>query len=132
MSKRETLEIRSSSDIVHVRQQVRAWAIAMGFGLVDQTKIVTAASELARNTVDYGKGGTVTLETLQLGTRKGLRLTFEDKGPGIPDLELAMTDGYTSNQGLGLGLSGSKRLMHEFEIVSKVGKGTRIAIVRWR
>ncbi|MEG3986395.1 anti-sigma regulatory factor [Microcoleus sp. S28C3] len=132
MSKRETLEIRSSSDIVHVRQQVRAWAIAMGFGLVDQTKIVTAASELARNTVDYGKGGTVTLEILQLGTRKGLRLTFEDKGPGIPDLELAMTDGYTSNQGLGLGLSGSKRLMHEFEIVSKVGKGTKIVIVRWR
>ncbi|MEG4008016.1 anti-sigma regulatory factor [Microcoleus sp. Pol11C1] len=132
MSKREILEIRSSSDIVHVRQQVRAWAVAMGFGLLDQTKIVTAASELARNTVDYGKGGTVTLEMLQLGTRKGLRLIFEDKGPGIPDIELALTDGYTSNHGLGLGLSGSKRLMHEFEIVSKVGKGTRIAIVRWR
>jgi serine/threonine-protein kinase RsbT len=132
MSKRETLEIRSSSDIVHVRQQVRTWAVAMGFGLVDQTKIVTAASELARNTVDYGKGGTVTLEMLELGTRKGLRLIFEDKGPGIPDIELAMTDGYTSDRGLGLGLSGSKRLMHEFEIVSKVGKGTKIAIVRWR
>jgi serine/threonine-protein kinase RsbT len=132
MSKRETLEIRSSSDIVHVRQQVRTWALEMGFGLVDQTKIVTAASELARNTVDYGKGGTVTLEMLQLGTRKGLRLIFEDKGPGIPDIELAMTDGYTSDRGLGLGLSGSKRLMHEFEIVSKVGKGTKIAIVRWR
>jgi serine/threonine-protein kinase RsbT len=132
MSKRETLEIRSSSDIVHVRQQVRSWAVAMGFGLVDQTKIVTAASELARNTVDYGKGGTVTLEMLQLGTRKGLRLIFEDKGPGIPDIELAMTDGYTSDRGLGLGLSGSKRLMHEFEIVSQVGKGTKIAIVRWR
>ncbi|MEG4350962.1 anti-sigma regulatory factor [Microcoleus sp. LAD1_D5] len=132
MSKRETLEIRSSSDIVHVRQQVRTWAVAMGFGLLDQTKIVTAASELARNTVDYGKGGTVTIETLQLGPRKGLRLIFEDKGPGIPDIELAMTDGYTSNNGLGLGLSGSKRLMHEFEIVSKVGKGTKIAIVRWR
>ena len=132
MSKRETLEIRSSSDIVHVRQQVRTRAVAMGFGLVDQTKIVTAASELARNTVDYGKGGTVTLEMLQLASRKGLRLIFEDKGPGIPDIELAMTDGYTSNQGLGLGLSGSKRLMHEFEIVSQVGKGTKIAIVRWR
>jgi serine/threonine-protein kinase RsbT len=132
MSKRETLEIRSSSDIVHVRQQVRTWAVAMGFGLVDQTKIVTAASELARNTVDYGKGGTVTLEMLQLASRKGLRLIFEDKSPGIPDIELAMTDGYTSNQGLGLGLSGSKRLMHEFEIVSQVGKGTKIAIVRWR
>lgn len=132
MSKRETLEIRSSSDIVNVRQQVRTWAVAMGFGLVDQTKIVTAASELARNTVDYGKGGTVTLETIQSGKRTGLRLIFEDKGPGIPDLELAMTDGYTSDRGLGLGLSGSKRLMHEFEIVSKVGKGTKIAIVRWR
>ena len=132
MSKRETLEIRSSSDIVHVRQQVRSWAVAMGFGLVDQTKIVTAASELARNTVDYGKGGTVTLEMLESASRKGLRLIFEDKGPGIPDIELAMTDGYTSNHGLGLGLSGSKRLMHEFEIVSKVGKGTKIAIVRWR
>ncbi|MEG3905869.1 anti-sigma regulatory factor [Microcoleus sp. B4-C5] len=132
MSKRETLEIRSSSDIVHVRQQVRTWAVAMGFGLLDQTKIVTAASELARNTVEYGKGGTVTLETLQLGNRKGLKLIFEDKGPGIPDIELAMTDGYTSNHGLGLGLSGSKRLMHEFEIVSKAGKGTKIAIVRWR
>jgi serine/threonine-protein kinase RsbT len=132
MSKRETLEIRSSADIVHVRQQVRTWAVEIGFGLVDQTKIVTAASELARNTVDYGKGGTVTLETLQSGSRKGLRLVFEDKGPGIIDINLAMTDGYTSNHGLGLGLSGSKRLMHEFEIISKVGKGTKITIVRWK
>ncbi|MGB3266654.1 MAG: anti-sigma regulatory factor [Microcoleus sp.] len=132
MSKRETLEIRSSSDIVQVRQQVRTLAVAMGFGLLDQTKIVTAASELARNTVDYGKGGTVTLETIESGKRKGLRLIFEDKGPGIPDIELAMTDGYTSDRGLGLGLGGSKRLMHEFEIASKVGKGTKIAIVRWR
>lgn len=132
MSKRETLEIRSSSDIVYVRQKVRTWATEIGFGLVDQTKIVTAASELARNTVDYGKGGTVTLETLQSGSRKGLRLIFEDKGPGIPDIELAMTDGYTSSHGLGLGLSGTKRLMHEFDIVSQVGEGTRIAIARWR
>jgi serine/threonine-protein kinase RsbT len=132
MSKRETLEIRSSSDIVYVRQKVRTWAVEIGFGLVDQTKIVTAASELARNTVDYGKGGTVTLETLQSGSRKGLRLIFEDKGPGIPDIELAMTDGYTSSNGLGLGLSGTKRLMHEFDIVSQVGEGTRIAIARWR
>lgn len=120
MSKRETLEIRSSSDIVNVRQQVRTLAVAMGFGLVDQTKIVTAASELARNTVDYGKGGTVTLETIQSGKRTGLRLIFEDKGPGIPDIELAMTDGYTSNRGLGLGLSGSKRLMHELDRKSVV------------
>ncbi|NJL67392.1 MAG: anti-sigma regulatory factor [Microcoleus sp. SM1_3_4] len=132
MSKRETLEIRSSSDIVYVRQKVRTWAVEIGFSLVDQTKIVTAASELARNTVDYGKGGTVTLETLQSGSRKGLRLIFEDKGPGIPDIELAMTDGYTSSNGLGLGLSGTKRLMHEFDIISRVGEGTRIAIARWR
>lgn len=132
MSKRETLEIRSSSDIVYVRQKVRTWATEIGFSLVDQTKIVTAASELARNTVDYGKGGTVTLETLQSGSRKGLRLIFEDKGPGIGDIELAMTDGYTSGRGLGLGLSGTKRLMHEFDIVSQVGEGTRIAIARWR
>lgn len=132
MSKCETLEIRSSSDIVYVRQKVRSWAVEMRFGLVDQTKIVTAASELARNTVDYGKGGTVTLEMLQSGSRKGLRLIFEDSGPGIPDIDLAMTDGYTSGQGLGLGLSGSKRLMHEFEIVSRVGEGTKIAIVRWK
>ncbi|MGL5062724.1 MAG: anti-sigma regulatory factor [Microcoleus sp.] len=132
MSKREILEIRSSSDIVYVRQKVRTWAVEIGFGLVDQTKIVTAASEIARNTVDYGKGGTVTLETLRSGNRKGLRLIFEDKGPGIPDIELAMTDGYTSSHGLGLGLSGTKRLMHEFDIVSQVGEGTRIAIARWR
>jgi serine/threonine-protein kinase RsbT len=132
MSKRETLEIKSSSDIVYVRQKVRTWAVDIGFGLVDQTKIVTAASELARNTVDYGKGGTVTLETLQSGNRKGLRLIFEDRGPGIPDIELAMTDGYTSSHGLGLGLSGTKRLMHEFDIISQVGEGTRIAIARWR
>jgi serine/threonine-protein kinase RsbT len=132
MSKRETLEIRSSSDIVHVRQKVRSWTVEMRFSLVDQTKIVTAASELARNTVDYGKGGTVTLEMLQLGSRKGLRLIFEDNGPGIPDMALAMTDGYTSGQGLGLGLSGSKRLMHEFEIISKVGNGTKITIIRWK
>ncbi|MCU0540563.1 MAG: anti-sigma regulatory factor [Oscillatoriaceae cyanobacterium Prado104] len=132
MSKRETVEIRSSSDIVYVRQKVRTWAVEIGFSLVDQTKIVTAASELARNTVDYGKGGTVTLETLQSGSRKGLRLIFEDQGPGIPDIPLAMTDGYTSSNGLGLGLSGTKRLMHEFDIISQVGKGTQITIARWR
>jgi serine/threonine-protein kinase RsbT len=115
-----------------VRQKVRTWAVEIGFSLVDQTKIVTAASELARNTVDYGKGGTVTLETLQSGSRKGLRLIFEDQGPGIGDIELAMTDGYTSSNGLGLGLSGTKRLMHEFDIISRVGEGTRITIARWR
>ncbi len=132
MLEREIVEIRSSSDVVMVRQKVRSLAVELKFSLVDQTKIVTAASELARNTVDYGKGGTVTLEVLNVSTRKGLRLTFEDSGPGIPDIDLAMKDGYTTGNGLGLGLSGAKRLMHEFEIASEVGKGTRVTITRWR
>lgn len=128
----EIVEIRSSSDVVVVRQKVRSLAVELKFSLVDQTKIVTAASELARNTVDYGKGGTVTMEVLNVGIRKGLRLTFSDNGPGIPDIDLALTDGYTTGSGLGLGLSGAKRLMHEFEIISEVGKGTRVTITRWR
>ena len=132
MLEREIVEIASSSDVVMVRQKVRSLAVELKFSLVDQTKIVTAASELARNTVDYGKGGTVTLEVLNVSTRKGLRLTFEDSGPGIPDIDLAMKDGYTTGNGLGLGLSGAKRLMHEFEIASEVGKGTRVTITRWR
>jgi serine/threonine-protein kinase RsbT len=132
MLEREIVEIRSSSDVVVVRQKVRSLAVELKFSLVDQTKIVTAASELARNTVDYGKGGTVTLEVLNMGIRKGLRLTFSDSGPGIPDIDLAMQDGYTTGGGLGLGLSGAKRLMHEFEIASEVGKGTHVTITRWR
>jgi len=128
----ETMPIRSSSDVVLVRQAVRAWAVAQGLGLVDQTKIVTAASELARNTVDYGGGGTVRLEALQEGARRGLRLTFEDEGPGIPDIARALTDGYTTGNGMGLGLSGSKRLVNEFDIWSEVGKGTRVTVTRWR
>ncbi len=115
-----------------VRQAVRKWAIELGFSLVDQTKIITAASELARNTLDYGGGGTVRLEALQDGLRKGLRLTFEDQGPGIPDLEKALTDGYTTGKGMGMGLSGSRRLVNEFEIVSRVGEGTRVTITRWK
>jgi serine/threonine-protein kinase RsbT len=107
-------------------------AIDAGLKLVDQTKIVTAASELARNTVIYGGGGTLLLETVSSGARKGVRLTFEDHGPGIADLELAMKDGYTTGGGLGLGLSGAKRLSNEFEISSKPGEGTRITITRWR
>jgi serine/threonine-protein kinase RsbT len=99
---------------------------------VDQTKIVTASSELARNTVDYGGGGTVRIETVQNDRRSGLRLTFEDQGPGIADIEEALRDGYTSGSGMGLGLGGSKRLSHEFEIFSKPGEGTRVSIVRWK
>jgi serine/threonine-protein kinase RsbT len=127
-----TLPIRNSEDVVIVRQHVRAMALEAGLKLVDQTKIVTAASELARNTVIYGGGGTLLLETLSSGARHGVRLTFEDHGPGIADLELAMKDGYTTGGGLGLGLSGAKRLSNEFEIFSKPGEGTRITITRWR
>jgi serine/threonine-protein kinase RsbT len=130
--KDDTLEIGASDHVVLVRQAVRKWAIDLGFSLVDQTKIITAASELARNTLDYGKGGTVRLEALEEGPRKGLRLTFEDQGPGIPDIEKALTDGYTTGKGLGMGLSGSKRLVNEFEIDSRVGEGTRVTITRWK
>jgi serine/threonine-protein kinase RsbT len=126
------LEIRSSEDVVRVRQAVRALAIRIGLSLVDQTKVVTAASELARNTLVYGGGGSITLERASSGIRHGMRLTFEDKGPGIPDIELALKEGYTTGGGLGLGLSGAKRLSSEFEIWSKPGEGTRISITRWK
>jgi serine/threonine-protein kinase RsbT len=126
------MPLASTEDIVQVRQAVRAWAVELGFSLVDQTKIVTAASELARNTVTYGGGGTVTLERRADGGRRGLQLTFEDHGPGIVDLELAMKDGYTTGAGLGLGLGGARRLCNEFEIRSKPGDGTVVRIVRWR
>lgn len=128
----ETLSIASEEDIVRVRQSTRKLAIECGFSLVDQTKMVTAASELARNTFVFGGGGTVTIEVLQDGGRSGLRLTFEDQGPGIADIEQAMSDGYTSGGGLGLGLGGSKRLVNEFEIRSNVGEGTTVVIARWK
>jgi serine/threonine-protein kinase RsbT len=124
--------IRTSEDIVLVRQQVRAWSQRMGFSLVDQTKLVTAASELARNTLSYGGGGTALLETMTNGSRVGLRVTFQDSGPGIADISLAMKDGYTTGGGLGLGLSGAKRLSNEFEITSRVGEGTKVSIGRWK
>jgi serine/threonine-protein kinase RsbT len=128
----ESLPIRSSEDIVLVRQQVRRQSIQLGFGLVDQTKIVTAASELGRNTLDYGGGGTVEVAVVENLGRSGLRLVFEDQGPGIPDIDQALTDGFTSGHGMGLGLGGAKRLSHEFEIASKLGEGTRVSIVRWK
>jgi len=128
----ETMSIQSSADVVFVRQAVRQWAVELRFSLVDQTKIVTAASELARNTLDYGGGGMVKLEALQEGIRRGLRLTFEDSGPGIPDLDLALKDGFTTGGGLGMGLSGTKRLVNEFNIVSEVGKGTCVTITKWK
>lgn len=124
--------VRSQEDVVMVRQAVRSWAVDLGFGLVDQTKVVTAASELARNTVIYGGGGTLTLEALHDGGKRGLRLSFEDEGPGIKDIEQAMKDGFTTGTGLGLGLSGAKRLSNEFAIVSTLGQGTRVTITRWK
>jgi serine/threonine-protein kinase RsbT len=132
MLQAESMSIQSSADVVLVRQAVRQFAVKQGFSLIDQTKIVTAASELARNTLDYGGGGTVKLEVLQDGMRRGLRLTFEDEGPGIPDIELALKDGYTTGSGLGMGLSGTKRLVNEFNIVSQVGKGTCVSITKWK
>jgi serine/threonine-protein kinase RsbT len=123
--------IRSAEDLVLVRQVVRQWALELRFSLVDQTKLVTAASELTRNTLDYGGGGSVRLEALSNGPRRGLRLTFEDKGPGIGDVEQAMKDGFTTGGGLGLGLGGARRLSSEFAIRSQPGVGTQVTIGRW-
>jgi serine/threonine-protein kinase RsbT len=127
----ERIAIKTSEDVVRIRQRVRALAIEAAMSLVDQTKIVTAASELARNTLDYGGGGWVELEVLS-GVRRGVRLQFVDEGPGIPDIARALSDGYTSGKGLGLGLGGAKRLSNEFDIWSEPGKGTRVSIVRWK
>lgn len=132
VEKRETMPIQSPESVVMVRQAVRKRAIELGFSLVDQTKIVTAASEIARNTIDYGGGGELALEMVRAGIRRGLRLVFSDKGPGIADVNLALTDGYTSGNGLGLGLGGAKRLCNEFEVCSKPGEGTVITLVRWK
>jgi serine/threonine-protein kinase RsbT len=131
-SEAKTLLLKTSEDVVRMRQSVREHAIGLGFGLVDQTKLVTAASELARNTIIYGGGGEVKVETLAEGERRGIALTFLDRGPGIADIALALKDGYTSGNGLGLGLGGAKRLSNEFQIVSEVGVGTRVTIKRWR
>src|SRR5512134_2104829 len=131
VTRHERYPVRTGQDIVRVRQVVRQWAVELRFSLVDQTKIVTAASELARNTLDHGGGGEAVVEALREGTRAGLRLTFEDKGPGIPDIDHAMKPGFTTGGGLGLGLSGARKLSNEFDIVSKVGEGTRVTIARW-
>ena len=128
----ETIGIHSDEDVVRVRQVTRQWSVALGFSLVDQTKIVTAASELARNTLIHGGGGTARLEELTDGSRRGLRLTFEDKGPGIADVSQALRDGYTSGSGLGLGLGGARRLSSTFDIRSAPGQGTWVSITRWK
>jgi len=131
VARSETRQVRGSEDVVVVRQLVREWAVSLGFSLVEQTKIVTAASELARNTVVYGGGGTVELQELN-GPRRGLRLVFSDRGPGIADIDTVLKDGFTTGGGLGLGLGGAKRLSDEFEIVSRPGEGTRVSITRWK
>ena len=128
----DTLPIRGGEDVVRVRHVVRQWALDLKFSLIDQTKIVTAASELARNTLDHGGGGSVRLTVVEANGRQGLRLTFADKGPGIPDTAVALKEGYTTGGGLGLGLPGARKLSNEFEIRSKVGEGTEVTIARWR
>jgi len=130
--KTEQLPLRSDADIVRMRQTVRAWAIEVSLSLVDQTKLVTAASELGRNTRIYGGGGDVILEIVENGSRRGVRLTFADKGPGIADVEQALKDGFTSGGGLGLGLGGAKRLCNEFQIITAPGEGTSVIITRWK
>lgn len=128
----EVVPLLTSEDVVVARQHVRKAAQDIGLSLVDQTKVVTAASELARNTVTHGGGGEMRLALLNDGSRRGVRLTFEDRGPGIPDIELALKDGYTTGPGLGLGLGGARRLSDEFEITSTPGQGTRVTIIRWK
>ncbi len=130
--KQDSLPLRSQEDVVAARQRARAWAVECGFNIVDQTKIVTATSELARNAVIHGGGGLMDMQSLEDTGIVGLRLSFSDQGPGIADIQLALKDGYTSGNGLGLGLGGARRLMEEFEISSEPQKGTRVTITRWR
>lgn len=130
--KSDTKPIRSQADIVYVRSSVRDWAVEQKFSIVEQTKLITAASKLARNAYEYGKGGDMVMELLSDGVRKGIRLKFIDQGPGIPDMDLALTDGWTSGGGLGMGLTGAKRLVNEFNIESTVGEGTKVTITKWK
>jgi serine/threonine-protein kinase RsbT len=132
IEKTEVVPIANSSDVVVVRQRVRVWTTEMKFSLVDQTKIVTAASELGRNTLEHGGGGSMELALVVNGVRRGIRMSFSDHGPGIPDIAQALKDGYTSGTGMGLGLGGSKRLMNEFEIESTPGGGTTVTAIRWK
>ncbi len=130
--KTETFPICTSNDVVRVRQVARSWASELKFSLVDLTKFVTATSELARNTLEHGGGGTMTANVVDSGAKKGIQLIFKDEGPGIPNIELALRDGYTTGGGMGLGLSGSKRLVNDFDIKSEPGRGTTVTIVRWK
>lgn len=128
----ELINIASEEDIVQVRAGVKRAVTSLGFSLVNQTKVVTAASELARNTLDYGRGGVLKMEFLEDGARSGLRLRFEDQGPGIASIDQALKDGFTSGKGMGLGLGGSKRLMDEFDISTAVGQGTVVSVTKWK
>lgn len=128
----ERVPIRTPQDVVVVRQRARTLAAGQGLSLVDQTKVVTAASELARNTLEHGKGGEALLEAVENGVRRGIRLTFEDQGPGIADITAALKDGFTTGTGMGLGLPGARRLMNEFSIESTPGRGTRVVVARWK
>jgi len=130
--KSEIFPVMCSADVVKVRQVVRQWAAQLNFSLVEQTKLVTATSELARNALEHGGGGSMLAELVEDGTRKGIRLIFDDKGPGIPNIELALKDGYTTGGGMGLGLSGSRRLVSDFQITSEPGRGTTVTIIRWK
>lgn len=130
--KKETVPIVNSADVVLARQKVRQWATEMKFSLVDQTKLVTAASELARNALDHGKGGHMMIERVENAAKSGLKLVFEDRGPGIADIDAALRDGFTTGGGMGLGLGGSRRLVNDFHIDSEPGKGTRVTVVRWK
>ncbi len=133
LMKEDRLPIVHQTDITFARKKVREWALEVGFGIVDQTKIVTAASELARNTLIYGGGGEMEIALLKNDNEKpGIRLIFADQGPGIADVKLALTDGFTSGGGMGLGLSGSKRLMNEFDLETQIGKGTRVTVIKWK
>jgi serine/threonine-protein kinase RsbT len=132
VEKGDTRPIRTEGDVVAARQAVRGWAVEAGFSLIDQTKLVTAASELARNTLVHGGGGAMRMELLSQGGRRGIRLVFEDQGPGIPDVERALRDGYTTGSGMGLGLGGSRRLVNEFDIATETGQGTRVTVIKWK
>ncbi|HEU0079989.1 MAG TPA: anti-sigma regulatory factor [Longimicrobiaceae bacterium] len=132
VEKGDARPIRTEGDVVAARQAVRGWAVEAGFSLIDQTKLVTAASELARNTLVHGGGGAMRMELLSQGGRRGIRLVFEDQGPGIPDVEQALRDGYTTASGMGLGLGGSRRLVNEFDIATVAGQGTRVTVIKWK
>lgn len=130
--RRDVHPLQNSNDVVFARQKVRQWATELRFTLVDLTKLVTAASELARNALDHGQGGSMAMEMVSDGGKNGLRLIFEDHGPGIPDIAQALKDGFTTGSGMGLGLGGSKRLVNEFSIESEAGKGTKVTVIRWK